>query len=487
MDRNRRTWSQSHEALSRSRILIAWALAFVGLPLLTWLLDGVSEQLGLHNVLLLYLLAAVVVGVIGGILPALATAVAGFLLANWFFTEPLHTLIVADPDHLVSIFVFLVVALAVGLLVGLSTRRSAEARRARAQAEALATSVSAGRSTLESNEQGLVARIRDVFSLTAVSLLRLEGGAWQSMAWSGDRELLSPAEGTEAIELTPVTVLVLLDGRLTADDRMVLRAFAAQIVFAMEREELEREAQAAEAIVATDRLRTALLDAVSHDLRTPLATIKASLTSLLETGVEWSPTETRLFLQEAVDQAERLNRMVGRLLDAGRLQAGAINVFFRSVGLDEVVSSALSGLAHVSERVSVDIPESLDPVQTDPDLLERAVANLVENAMTWSRPGKTVNVAVAEEAGRVKLRIIDRGPGIPLADRDLVFQPFQRLGQQVGKGVGLGLAVSRGLLEAMGNSLSIEDTAGGGTTMLIELKTSPAETPAELSHQARRG
>ncbi len=473
------------EALSRQRTASAWAVAILGLPLLTWLLDGLSDRLGLHNVLLLYLLTAVVVGVIGGVLPAVVTALAGFLLANWFFTEPIHTLMVADSDHLVSIFVFLVVALAVGLLVGLSTRRSAEANRARAQAEALAMSVSGGGSG--TYEHDLVARIREVFSLTAVSLLRRDGGGWRTLAWSGDRELSTPDEGTETIESSTEAVLVLLDGRLTPDDRMVLRAFAAQILSAMEREELEREAQAAEAIVATDRLRTALLDAVSHDLRTPLATIKASLTSLLETGVEWSPTETRLFLQEAVDQAERLNRMVGRLLDAGRLQAGAINVFFRSVGLDEVVSSALSGLAHVSERVSVDIPESLDPVQTDPDLLERAVANLVENAMTWSRPGKTVDVAAAEEAGRVKLRIIDRGPGIPLADRDLVFQPFQRLGQQVGKGVGLGLAVSRGLLEAMGNSLSIEDTAGGGTTMVIELKTSPAETPAELSQKARRG
>jgi two-component system sensor histidine kinase KdpD len=413
-----------------------------------------------------------------------ATALAGFLLANWFFTEPLHTLMVGDPDHLVSIFVFLFVALAVGLLVGISTRRSAEARRARAQAEALATSVSGGRSG--TYEQDLVGRIREVFSLTAVSLLRREGSTWRSLAWSGDRQLLAPEQGTEAIELSSETVLVLLDGRLTADDRMVLRAFGAQIISAMEREELEREAQMAEAMVATDRLRTALLDAVSHDLRTPLATIKASLTSLLETGVDWSPSETRSFLQEAVDQAERLNRMVGRLLDAGRLQAGAINVFFRPVGLDEVVSSALSGLGHVSERVSVDIPESLDPVQTDPDLLERAVANLVENAMTWSRPGRTVEVTATEEAGRVKLRIIDRGPGIPLADRELAFQPFQRLGQEVGKGVGLGLAVSRGLLEAMGNTLTVEDTVGGGTTMVIEFKASAPHTPSELYHGAGR-
>lgn len=486
-----RQWShrrrhQSREVLSPARKTSAWAVAIAGLPVLTWLLGGLSDRLGLHNVLLLYLLTAVVVGVIGGVLPAVVTALAGFLLANWFFTEPVHTLLVGDPDHLVSIFVFLVVALAVGLLVGLSTRQSAEAKRARAQAEALATSVSSGRSVYGSDEKGLVSRIRDVFSLTAVSVLRREADAWQSLAWSGDCELLTPQEGTEVIELTPETVLVLLDGRLSADDRMVLRAFAAQIVFAMEREELEREAQAAEAMVATDRLRTALLDAVSHDLRTPLATIKASLTSLLETGVDWSPTETRSFLREAVDQAERLNRMVGRLLDASRLHAGAMHVFFRAVGLDEVVSSSLSGLGHTSERISVDISESLSPIQTDPDLLERVVANLVENALTWSRPDDTVEIAAADVAGRVELRIIDRGPGIPVAARHLVFEPFQRLGQS-GEGVGLGLAVSRGLLEAMGNSLSIEDTPGGGTTMVIAFKAAATpDVPIELARGVGR-
>jgi two-component system sensor histidine kinase KdpD len=446
-------------------------VAIVGLPLLTWVLRELSERLGLHNVLLLYLLTAVIVGVIGGALPALVTSVTAFLLANWYFTEPFNTLIVTDPDHLVSLFVFLVVALAVGLLVGLSTRRHAEARRARSQAEALATNVAGGHPVLGSDQRGLVSRIRDAFSLSAVSVLRRTADDWEPLAWAGDWQLRSPSEGTEVIDLTTETVLVLLDGKLTADDRMVLRAFAAQIVQAMEREELEREAKAAEALMATDRLRTAVLDAVSHDLRTPLATIKASLTSLLETGVEWTPDETRAFLQEAVGQAERLNRMVGRLLDASRLQAGAVHVFFRPVLLDEVVSSALSSLGQSSERVIVDMSESLPPVQTDPDLLERVVANLVENAVTWSSPDEPVRITADEIADRVDLRISDHGPGIPTTARELVFHPFQRLGDAPkGEGVGLGLTVSRGLLEAMGNKLSIEDTPGGGTTMVIEFK-----------------
>jgi two-component system sensor histidine kinase KdpD len=486
--RRPRASHRSKGAVSRARQGSAWVLAVVGLPLLTWLLLSLSDPLVLHNVLLLYLLAAVLVGVIGGVLVALAAALAGFLLANWFFTQPLHTLMIGDPDHLVSLSVFLGVALAVGLLVGLSTRRSAEARRARAQAEALASNVSPGHPPFGSDEQGLVRRIRDVFSLAAVSVLRRNADTWELLAWAGDRELRTPLEGSEVIDLAQDTILVLLDGRLTADDRMVLKAFAAQMVQAMEREDLQREAQAAEAMVATDRLRTALLDAVSHDLRTPLATIKASLTSLLETGVAWSPSETRSFLQEAVDQTERLNRMVGRLLDASRLHAGAMHVFFRPVGLDEIVSSALSSLRHSSERVSVDISESLPPVQTDPDLLERVVANLVENAVTWSDPAQKVRVSAGQVAGRIDLRISDQGPGIPADARETVFQPFQRLGDSPNsEGVGLGLAVSRGLLEAMGNSLVIEDTPGGGTTMVVEFKVAaPIASTLSLADGSRR-
>ena len=174
--------------------------------------------------------------------------------------------------------------------------------------------------------------------------------------------------------------------------------------------------------------------------------------------------------------------MVGRLLDASRLHAGAMHVFFRPVGLDEVVSSALSSLGQGSERVFVDISESLPPVQTDPDLLERVVANLVENAVTWSHPDQVVRISAGEVAGRIDLRISDQGPGIASADRDIVFQPFQRLGDTSKReGVGLGLAVSRGLLEAMDNRLIIEDTPGGGTTMVIEFKVaSPIGSTSSL-------
>ena len=475
---NRETRARRRTTLSRVRLGAAWLLS-IGAPLLvTWALQTWFDA-PLHNVLLVYLLAAVGVGVLGGAWPAAASAVAGFLLANWFFTPPTESWTISDPDNLFSLFAFLFVALAVGLLVGMSSRRLTEARRARAQAEALAATAAPGHPVFGSDERELVRRIRETFSLAAVSVLRPEEDGWQTVSWDGEIVLERPEMGTEVIDLSGGAVLVLLDGKMTTDDRMVLRAFAAQIVQAMEREQLEREAGSAEAMAETDRLRTALLGAVSHDLRTPLATVKASVTSLLETGVAWTPEETEAFLRAILEETERLDRLVGRLLDASRVQVGAVHVFFRPVGLDEVVGSAVAGLGAGRDRVIIDIPESLPEIQTDPALLERVVANLVENALVWSPDMAAVRVSAGEIARRIDLRISDHGPGIPLESRDTVFQPFQRLGDSPrSEGVGLGLAVSRGLLEAMGNELLIEDTPGGGTTMVIGFKIAgPIDMP----------
>ena len=483
--RPRRFRPRSRQLLSPARRISAWAIAILGPPLITWALLTWFDA-PLHNVLLVYLLAAVGAGVVGGALPAAVTAISGFFLANWYFTPPVRSWTINSADNLFSLFAFLFVALVVGLLVGLSSRRAAEARRARAQAEALAATAIGGHPAFGTDERGLVRRIRETFGLEAASVLRREGDSWVTLAWDGDVVLDRPDKGSEIIDLTGGAVLVILDGQLTTDDRAVLRAFAAQIVQALEREDLEREAGSAEAMAETDRLRTALLGAVSHDLRTPLATIKASVTSLLETGVDWTPDQTSAFLRAILEETERLDRLVGRLLDASRVQVGAVHVFFRPVGLDEVVAAALGGLGAGRERVIVDIPESLPEVQTDPALLERAVANLIENALIWSPDTESVRVSAGEIARRIDLRITDRGPGIPVDSRDAVFQPFQRLGDSPrSEGVGLGLAVSQGLLEAMGNELIIEDTPGGGTTMVIGFKIAgPIDIPGPLATEA---
>ena len=467
----RRRRPSRRTALSLRRRVLAWISATLGLPIMTLLLLSLRGQIALENVLLVYLLAAVAIGVIGGALPAVVSGVAGFLLANWYFTPPFLTWKIADAGHLFSLFAFLLVTSAVGLLVGNATRRSAEARRARAQAEALAATTTSVHPQFAEQASGLTGRIRDVFAMNAAAVLHRSDDGWEPLAAVGATELRDPDDASEVIPLTDDTILALSGGSLTGDDRRVLRAFAAQMAQALEREKLEKEAAAVEAMAETDRLRTALLNAVSHDLRTPLATIKASVTSLLETEVAWSPEQTQSFLQVILEETEHLNRVVGRLLDASRIQVGAVHVFYTSVGLDEIISSALSGLGAGENRVVVDVPDDLPPVQTDPALLERVVANLIENALTWSPPDHDVRVTAGEVSGRVDLRIIDRGPGIQPDQRETIYQPFQRLGDSPkGSGVGLGLAVARGLLEAMDNELLIEDTPGGGTTMVIGFK-----------------
>ncbi len=474
--RRRRT-----EPISGRRRVVSWVLVLAGLPVLTTLLTPLRDNLAFRDILLIYLLAAVAIAVVGGVFPAGAAAIVGPLLANWFFAPPVNTWTIGNPDDLFALVVFLLISLAVGLLVGYSSRSSVEARRARAHAEALAATTTRGHAVSTSDQHALLHRVTEILDLDAVSVIRRSGGEWETLLWEGSSELRAPGEGTENVNVTSDIMLVTLGGQLTTDDRTVLRAFAAQIVQVIERADLEREAKSAEAMAETDRLRTALLSAVSHDLRTPLATIKASLTSLVETGVAWSPEQTEAFLRTALEETERLNRLVGHLLDASRVQVGAVHVFYQNVGLDEVVAAALSGLRVGGERIIVDISETLPEVTTDSDLLERAVANLIDNALSWSPPGEAVRISAGEVAGRIDLRISDRGPGIPHEARDSVFLPFQRLGDSPERGgVGLGLAVARGLLEAMGNELTIEDTPGGGTTMVIGfgIGTGTATIPA---------
>ena len=232
-----------------------------------------------------------------------------------------------------------------------------------------------------------------------------------------------------------------------------------------------RSAEAASAR-AGNELRNALLAAVSHDLRTPLASIKASVTSLLAHDVDWPPDVARDFASTIDHETDRLTYLVANLLDMSRLATGAVPVRRVAVGLDELVLAALSSLGERAGagRVEVEVDEGLPSVETDPSLAERAIANVVDNAIAWSPPGRPVRIEGIATEGTVDLRVIDRGPGIPAAHRERVFLPFQREGDRSnGAGVGLGLAVARGLTTAVGGEVRLEETAGGGTTMVISM------------------
>jgi two-component system sensor histidine kinase KdpD len=456
--------------LSRRRLTIAWVLAVVGPPLLAALLSLGRQGLGLPSVLLLFLMLVVVVAAVGGLLPALFAAVTGSLLANYYFTPPIHTFTIEEGENLLALFVFLTVAALVSWLVAVASRRTADAARARAEAETLA----ALGGTVASSEDPLpqlVAQLRAAFSAESVAVLLRRGADWTVEASAGAAPPDRPEAADHALALGPAEQLVVVAPQLSAEDVDVLRAFADQVQVAVERRRLRADVEAAAGLQEANELRTALLAAVSHDLRTPLSSIKASVTSLLQDDVTWTPDATREFLTTIDEESDRLNALVGNLLDMSRLQTGALQLVVRDVGLEEVVPRALAGLPDRATPIDLDLPETLPPVRADAGLLERAVANVVDNARAWSPVDRPVRIEAGVIANRVDLRVIDHGPGVPPADHDRIFRPFQRLGDHPsnGTGVGLGLAVARGFVEAMGGEIEVEDTPGGGLTMVLSL------------------
>ncbi len=474
--------------------------------LLTLLCTQLRSSVNTTSDILLFLLAVVGTACLGGAVSALVASFVASLLLNYYFIPPIHRFTISDPNNVLALVVFAVVAIIVANIVDRATRLARRAARATAEAETL--SAVAG-SVLRGDRAvpALLARLRETFGMESV-LLRQNGqeiGSAHSpgpgaeaaevadSGSSGDvgsvaAEAESTGAGEEgtAVEEIPVgadSVLVLRGRSLPAADRRVLSAFAAHVAVALERARLAEAAAEIEPVKAADRLRTALLAAVSHDLRTPLAVALASVSSLRSEDVEFSPEDQSELLATAEESLAKLTRLVENLLDMSRLQAGALTLDLQPTALDEVYSTALDSLSGLdSAPVSAQGLDAAPPVLADPPLLERVFANLIANAVRHTPEGTPVLLTASAHGDRVELRVIDRGHGLPQEDRDRIFQPFQRLGDTDNEtGVGLGLALSRGLAEAMGGTLDPEDTPGGGLTMVLSLPAAPHE---QLPHQS---
>jgi len=483
--------------LTARRRLLGGLVALVVLPLLTVGLSHQRDRLNLTSNVLLFLLAVVGVALVGGFWPALAAAVLGSLLLNYYFAPPLHQFTIAQGNNVLALVVFVAVAAMVSWVVDLAARRTTEAARAATEAATLsrlAGSVLRGQSALPV----LLDQVRETFAMTSATLLE-KGPAslpgppsagdasgdvpgdrrgWHVVASAGDAPCHRPEDGDIDVPVAEDLALVLCGRTLPAADRRVLGAFAAHIAAALHQGRLAEAAAAAAPLAAADRTRTALLAAVSHDLRTPLSSAKAAVTSLRSSDVEWTPEQRGELLATAEESLDRLIRLVENLLDVSRLQAGALSVFVRPVGLDEIVPLALDDLGPAGQAVLLQVADDLPPVLADPALLERVIANLTSNAVRYSPAGRPPLIAASALGERIELRVVDRGPGIPEADRERVFAPFQRLGDRDNTtGVGLGLALCRGLVQSMGGTLLPEDTPGGGLTMVVALPAAPRLPP----------
>jgi two-component system sensor histidine kinase KdpD len=470
--------------LTFRRKALGYVLAAVLAPLLTLALAAVRGPVNLTSDVLVFLVAVIVVALVGGFAPAVLVAIAGSLLLNYYFTPPIHMFTIAEANNAFAIGVFVVVALLVSTVVDRAARRTRQAARSESESELLATTagnVLRGQHAVEA----VLDRVKEAFAMDSVTLLERAAGQegapkrgpvteWTVVAAAGQPTCSRPDDADVDVPAGENLTLALRGRALPAADRRVLGAFAAYAAVALEQQRLAAEAEAARPIAEADRMRTALLTAVSHDLRTPLASAKAAVTSLRSPDIKWAAEDRDELLATADESLDRLARLVDNLLDMSRLQAGAMSVFPRPAGLEEIVARALDHLGPASRKVLVEIPDSLPEVRVDPGIAERIIGNLTGNALRYSPGGKPPLLSASALGDRVELRVVDRGPGIPAEDWDRVFVPFQRLGDTDNTtGVGLGLALSRGLTEAMGGTLDPEETPGGGLTMVLSLPAVP--------------
>ena len=463
---------REQSGISRRRQVAGAVLALAGLPLLTALLTALGTRLNFTDELLIYLVAVVAVTVVGGFWPAVFAAVAACLLLNWYFTAPLHTLTIAEPRNLLALVLFVTVAVAVSSVVHLAARREADAARSSKETQSLlglAQTVLGGADTPGDVLDHLTASHGG-----RAELLERVGARWIKVASSGAED----ATGTVLrFEVRPDLALE-VTGQAASATASLLAGYTAQAVAALDRARLRTQAAQAEALAEGDRMRTALLRAVSHDLRTPLASIKASVSSLRQTDVRWTPEDEAELLANIEQNADRLDALVGNLLDMGRIQAGSLEPFLRATAVDEVAPVALRGLDDADHMMIV-VPDDLPLVRADPGLLERVLANLFSNALRHSPPDRHPLLRAREDGTRVVIDVVDHGTGVPAEFKKRIFEPFARLDAR-SPGVGLGLAVAKGFAEAMGGTIAAVDTPGGGLTVRVTLPAAASGVRATL-------
>ncbi|MHA7217511.1 sensor histidine kinase [Arthrobacter sp. MDT1-48-3] len=525
--------------VSRLRVVGACVVALALPPLLKAAVFAVGNSLLVVDVLF-QLAGVIAVALIGGLWPALLAALWSSIILNYTSTEPFGSLEIADAENVVTVFIFIAVAVAVSLVVGLSARRSREAVLAQQEA-ALLGELARGALAEEDTLQGFLQHVQSQFDVDAVALFGPEGGSsgtGQDGASAEDRrerralavrptprqqDAAGPAssapgrgqasaagrgpgtggsaQGTDAPArvsedrwtLETATTREAVDGDfslalyghpLSGRERGLLTAFAGQLRSMLQRQELLASTRTNRRLVEGNVMRTAILRSVSHDLRTPLAGIKLAVSSLRQSEVTFSQEDEDELLETIEDYSDRLDALVNNLLDMSRITGDAVNAHVRPLKWIDVVGPAL---ANVSEdRVHVSIPPNLPAIEADPGLLERVLANIVENAGKYAPDSLIEVTASIGGTGRAlingfpasELRVIDHGQGVSRDDVDTMFRPFQRLDDAPsGAGVGLGLAVAKGFTEVMGGVLDAEQTPGGGLTLVIRL---PISTGADL-------
>ncbi len=503
---------------------VRYGLVVAAVAIATALMTALRDHLGSLSIILLYLLLCFMLTLFVGLGPAALGAVLAVLAFNYFFVPPIHTFDVAQTDNLVALFVFLGVAIITGRLVA-STRARAEVAMREQDRTALLYDLNTALIsdvTLDAILATIVASVVQIYGARTGRILlpnpdgRLEERARfpASATPQIDRQSLAMASlvmekgrpagrsRSERRVITPSTVLRPSDadvlflpiaaaerrigvlevvgrpggGRFATEDEQLLETFAAQAALALERTRLTRVAAEASALAESDALKSALLASLSHDLRTPLAVIKASSSSLLDSSVAWDADSRSEFLLAIDEETDRLARMVDNLLDLTRIEGGTLHPDKSWYDIAELV-------ADVANRPAVRSPDHPLRVDIQPDLplvcfdyvkIAQVLVNLIENAVKYTPPGTPIVVTARAARDAVELAVTDSGPGIPANELDRIFDPFYRSPRNARvPGTGIGLAIARGFVEAHGGRIRVESRPGGGASFRFTL---PVET-----------
>ncbi len=506
--------------LGRARTTAGFILAVL-LPALATVMLSLAPDLNLATHVLVHLTGVMVVAFVGGLWPAVVAALLDSLLLNYFETDPVGTFSVKDPQNIFALLVFLGSAIAVSLLVGLSARRAREAARARSEAATLAD---LARDALIEDDTvaAFLSKVRQTFQVQTAGLYTLRadtlhadsqradnqradnqradnlradaGEGWTLQEYSGQAP--PPPPGSDdpaagAVELADAATALVVSGRaLTAGDRRLLTAYGSHLLLLRQRQSLQLKLSETAKLAEGNSIRTSILRAVSHDLRTPLAGIKLAVTALRRQNKRLPAVVQAEMLETIESYSDRLESLVGNLLDMSRISSGSAAPLTAAVTWRDAIEEALRGIP--GGAIRVDLAPNMPLIDADLGMLERVIANIAENALKYA-PGSDVVIvgpasgsAMAAIDGRPcgELRIVDHGQGVPAAHVISMFEPFQRLDDAPdGLGIGLGLAVAKGFTEAMGGQLSAEPTPGGGLSMLIRL---PLSTGSENAHLRSR-
>ena len=460
---NRVTWSRKY---------VATTIALILMPLLTFVMSHVRSNLSLSTVFLVYLVAVLALTTWAGAFVGVLTAVVASALENYYFVKPLHTLEVARPDDVVALVAFLLFAVAASVMVSRFAQGTREAERAGAEAQILA---GAAASVASSHEDllPLLESLRTVFAASSVALAVEREGEWVSDLVSG--EAIDVFETGTSFEIDDEHRLYVVGATLSEQDNQLVSAFARRVAAGLRSQIIARDATQLQEIAEAESLRLALFRTASKDLLVPLEKVQANISLLTGSHERRSLDERNAVLSGIDSQIRQLNRLVVNLIDAGRLEAGEVAVRLEKVRLNEVMMIAISNVDTRGRSLECDVPSDLPTFFTDPVLVQRIIANIVGNACRFGPVDKPVTIKAGVVNEFVEFLVVDCGPGMPVALREAVLAPFDRLsGAQLN--AGLSLTVASGFIQLLGGRLLFEDTPGGGLTVAVDL---PVRGPSQ--------